>query len=277
VTPKLVYLFLFVGTCVNLSARASQQTPQPPPESTSETATIKCHGEPYVSVTVDAEQAVPLQVVATLNCNEQVSILSDPQGYTVKVRTTSGKIGYVARFEVVIDSSKQEATAARTTLDASTARSNDAQTQGGAAAQVGEPRPDTQGGGVPKLRVYVSDTDSWTASGGFGNPSSVAPGNLYGGYNPELVDIYQDFTSDCPVAMVTQQKSNADYVVLFDKQSSKKGITGLGGLVKVNKVTVLSKSGDTLLSQTSHSVDTAVKMACDAIGQRTGASSTQTP
>jgi hypothetical protein len=174
----------------------------------------------------------------------------------------------VTRFEVAIE----QASAGKTTLAETKTHASETQLQVGATGTSSEPRPDAQEEGSLKPRIYVSDTESWTASGGFGNPSSVAPGNLYGGYNPEMVDIYQDFTSDCPIAAVTQQKSQADYAVLFDKQSSKKGLTGLAGLLKVNKVTVLSKSGETLLSQTSHSVDTAVKLACDAVGQRSGAS-----
>ena len=258
---KHAYLLLFLGIFFHSSAGAAQQTPPPPLASNNATAIIKCHDEPYVSLTADAEQAVPLEVVATVNCNEEVSILSDPQGYTVEVRTASGKIGYVTRFEVAIkEAASAKSPAGETTHSAATL-----------AAPAGEPRSDAERVGLSKPRIYVTDTESWTASGGFGNPSGVAAGSLYGGYNPEMVDIYQDFTSDCAAAVVTQQRSQADYAVLFDKQSSKKGLTGLGGLVKVNKVTVLSKNGETLLSETSHSVDTAVKMACDAIGQKSSA------
>jgi len=259
VASKLAYGLLLVGILANPSLRA-QQTPSLDPSKA--TATVHCQGEPYVSVTADAEQAVPLQVVATLHCDEPVLILSDPQGYTVKVRTAGGKIGYVTRFQVTIEPSQQVAAQVKASV-----AETDAQAQGGGG------QPDQHNSDSSKSRIYVSDSESWLASGGFGNSSTVAPGNLYGGYNPEMADIYQDFTSDCPTAVVTQQKSKADYAVLFDKQSSKKGLTGLGGLVKVNKVTVLSKNGETLLSETSHSADTAVKMACDAIGQRHAASS----
>ena len=265
---KQAYLSLFVAIFLSPSAWAQQMSQ--PSLDFSDAATIKCHDRPYVSLTADAEQALPLQVVATLHCNEEVSILSDPQGYTIQVRTAGGKIGYVARFEVTIE----QASGGKAAVAETNTPSNQEPLQGEATGETpSAPRPDAQEGGSSKPRIYVSDTESWTASGGFANPSSVAPGSLYGGYNPEMVDIYQDFTSDCPAAAVTQQKSNADYVVLFDKQSSKKGLAGLGGLVKVNNVRVLSKSGDTLLSQTSHSVDTAVRLACEAIGQRSGASS----
>jgi hypothetical protein len=255
---KQVYLLWLLGIVMSGSAHAQQ----PPLDSGA--AIIKCHNQPYVSVTADAEQAVPLQVVASVNCNEAVTILSDTQGYTVKIRTASGKIGYVTRFEV--EATKQEAVA----MKSISTETDEAPRQTGEAEPIaGQSHMDGQDNGS-KPRIYVSDTESWAASGGFGNPSSVASGNLYGGYNPEMVDIYQDFTSDCPAAVVTQQKAKAEYAVLFDKQTSKKGISGLGGLVKVNKVVVLSRTGETLLSQTSHSVDTAVRSACDAIAQRSG-------
>lgn len=61
---------------------------------------IICHGITSVPMTLDAEQALPLNIIATLNCGEDVAILSDFEGYTVGVRTAEGKAGYVARMYV---------------------------------------------------------------------------------------------------------------------------------------------------------------------------------
>ncbi len=47
-------------------------------------------------MTSDAEQSLPLQVVATLKCGEEVTVLANDEGYTVKVKNADGKIGYVA-------------------------------------------------------------------------------------------------------------------------------------------------------------------------------------
>ena len=47
-------------------------------------------------MTADAEQSLPLQVVATLKCGEEVTLLSNAEGYTVKVRNADGKTGFVA-------------------------------------------------------------------------------------------------------------------------------------------------------------------------------------
>ncbi|MGH9735559.1 MAG: hypothetical protein ACRD8A_13330 [Candidatus Acidiferrales bacterium] len=221
-------------------------------------ATIQCDGQAYVPVTSDEEQAIPLEVVDKAPCGSHVTVLSDPQGYTVMVRTAAGKVGYVARHQIAVEAESKPATTSAVRDASGNAKAAMVPAAQDSAAQQKGPR---------KPRVYVSDTASWNASGGFGNSSSVAPGALYGGYNPELVDVYQDFTSDCAAMTVTQKKSDADFVVLFDKGTPKKGFTGLHGLVKVNRVTVLSKTGETLVSEADHSPDAAVAAACNAVSQ----------
>lgn len=216
-------------------------------------------------MTADPEQSIPIKLVAALKCDEEVAVLSDPGGYTVKVRTGDGKVGYVSHFNIAMTPRAAEPAAA---APAAAPTMNSVQSR--AQAQPDRPSAVESGSGAqgkdsPKPRIYVSDTQSWVASGGFARSSSVAEGNLYGGYDPQLVDIYQDFTSDCPAVVVTQHKSEAEYAVLFDNGSSKKGITGLGGLIKVNKVTVLSRSGDTVFSTSPHSADSAVRDTCAAI------------
>jgi hypothetical protein len=59
---------------------------------------INCHGLSGVPMTADAMQALPMKLVATLNCGDGVAVLSDAEGYTVSVRTADGKTGYVASF-----------------------------------------------------------------------------------------------------------------------------------------------------------------------------------
>jgi len=226
-------------------------------------AETKCHGQSYVSVTADSEQAMPFKLVATLKCGEEIRILSDPQGYTVKVRTANGTVGYVTRYEVAIVPQPVQLIAAGNASASTSPVPSQSGTNSGAGSS-----SQAQGNDSSKPRVYVSDTQSWTDSGGFSRSSSVAEGKLYGGYDPEMADIYQGFTSDCPAVVVTQEKSKANYAVLFDKGVSKKGITGMGGLVKVNKVIVLLPDGETVFSQWAHSADTVVKLTCQAITQR---------
>jgi hypothetical protein len=61
---------------------------------------ILCRGTSKVPMTADAQQALPLQVVADLNCGQPVSWSSGSEGYTLKVRTEDGKSGYVVWMNV---------------------------------------------------------------------------------------------------------------------------------------------------------------------------------
>ncbi|MDQ1389557.1 MAG: hypothetical protein QOF56_3011, partial [Acidobacteriaceae bacterium] len=61
---------------------------------------VLCRGGANVPMTVDAEQALPLKLVAQLDCGQPVSLLSSTEGYTVKVRTADGKSGYVAWMSI---------------------------------------------------------------------------------------------------------------------------------------------------------------------------------
>jgi hypothetical protein len=277
VKARASLLLILAGACT-IAMLSTSDAAQNSSNSVRVAARIKCQGEDSVNVTADAEQGLPLQLVDVATCGEPITVLSDPQAYTVKVRTSSGKVGWVTRFEVLIDPSApappqstpiiivgsahaQAQTPVQTSVQPSTQLLNKPATPGVA--------PDN---GPHKPRVYISDTQSWNEIGGFSNsPTGQTP--LYAGYNPEMPDIYQDFTSGCPAIVVTQDKTQAEYAILFDKGSTKKGVKGLGGLVKVNKFTVLSRSGETLLSDESHSEDTAVKMACGAIAQKIGTTS----
>jgi hypothetical protein len=62
------------------------------------TSTISCNGYPNVPMTKDQEQSLPMQTIATLECGEQVTVLSDMDAYTVNVLTQDDKNGYVARM-----------------------------------------------------------------------------------------------------------------------------------------------------------------------------------
>jgi len=57
---------------------------------------INCPGVPNVPMTSDAEQSMPLQVVATLKCGEDVTVLDNSEGYTVRIKNADGQTGYVA-------------------------------------------------------------------------------------------------------------------------------------------------------------------------------------
>jgi hypothetical protein len=61
---------------------------------------IACPGVRNVPMTADPEQSLPLQVIATLKCGEEVTVLDNNEGYTIKIKTADGKIGYVAAIFV---------------------------------------------------------------------------------------------------------------------------------------------------------------------------------
>jgi hypothetical protein len=61
---------------------------------------ILCRDGNHVPMTADADQSLPLQIVAQLKCGQEVALLSGTQGYTVSVLTADGKNGYVAWMNV---------------------------------------------------------------------------------------------------------------------------------------------------------------------------------
>ena len=230
-------------------------------------AEINCRNQPYVSVLAEPEQIFPLKLVATVQCHEDVVVVSDPEAYYLKIRTADGKVGYVSYLDIkLLPAAPPKPAAAATPPSATRANPAPAATN---AAPVAATAPAADSS---KPRVYVSDTKSWAATGGF-NPASVSSsGRLYAGYDPELVDIYQAFTADCPDVLVTQEVSQADFAVLFDHAISDKGGLGYSPGIKPNKMTVVSRSGETLFSKgTYNSSGAAVKRACTAILQRAGA------
>jgi hypothetical protein len=96
---KLLVLSTFASLAVTLPTWAAENS------GSSVTAaagalrgTVICRGVQNVPVTADAEQALPMQLVARLNCGDEVALLSDSEGYTVNIRTADGKYGYVARM-----------------------------------------------------------------------------------------------------------------------------------------------------------------------------------
>ncbi|MFI5096332.1 MAG: hypothetical protein ACHQT6_00020 [Candidatus Acidiferrales bacterium] len=74
-------------------------------------ALVNCPGMTSVPMTSDAEQALPLRLVATLSCGGDVAILSDDEGYTARVRSSDGKEGYVARMYLFMSGSPAKSAA----------------------------------------------------------------------------------------------------------------------------------------------------------------------
>ncbi len=110
-----------------------------------------------------------------------------------------------------------------------------------------------------KPKVYVSDSSSWEASGGFAVSRGSGGGGFSAGARPQTVEIIKTFGQRCPSVTVTMDKAKAEYVVLFDRDGGK------GIARKRDKIAVFKKDGDVLYSGSTRSVGNAVQDSCRAI------------
>jgi hypothetical protein len=121
--------------------------------------------------------------------------------------------------------------------------------------------------GVPgfaqeKPRIFVTDSPSWSAAGGFGVANGTGAGAMAAGSSPQTVEVIDDFAKQCPNVTVTSDKSNADFVVLFDRDAAAKAKTVLA---RADKIAVFKKNGDLIYSGKTRSVMNGVKDACAAL------------
>src|SRR5579859_3876429 len=80
----LAVLALFLLSIAHAQSAGQAQTQAAAPTSPAGPVwEIKCPGVPNVTMTADAEQSLPLQVVATLKCGEEVIPLSNSEAYAV--------------------------------------------------------------------------------------------------------------------------------------------------------------------------------------------------
>jgi hypothetical protein len=111
-----------------------------------------------------------------------------------------------------------------------------------------------------KPRVHVTDSESWETSGGFvSDEDGDAFGVSAGGARPQTAEIIKTFGERCPNAIVTMNKSKADYIVLLDHEGGK------GILRRDNKFALFSGDGDVVDSGSTRSLGSAVKDACEAM------------
>ena len=117
--------------------------------------------------------------------------------------------------------------------------------------------------GADKTRVFISDSNSWSESGGFAGASSsgsgAVSGHFSGGARPQTVEVIKTFGERCPAVTITMDKTKAEFVVLFDYEGGK------GIVRKDSKIAVFKNGGDVVFSGSTRSVGGAVKDACNAI------------
>ena len=113
-----------------------------------------------------------------------------------------------------------------------------------------------------KPRIFITDSQSWSAVGGFGAANGVATGGIAAGSSPQTVEVVDDFAKQCPSVTVTNDRATADYIVLFDRDAAAKAKTLLA---RADKIAVFKKNGDLVYSGKTRSVVNTVKDACAAL------------
>jgi hypothetical protein len=110
-----------------------------------------------------------------------------------------------------------------------------------------------------KPRIFITDSNSWETSGGFGTSRGTGGGGLTGGARPQTVEIIKTFTERCPNVTVTLDRDRADFVVMLDHEGGKDLVR------RDNKIAVFKRNGDLLHTGSTRTLGNAVKDACSAI------------
>ena len=113
-----------------------------------------------------------------------------------------------------------------------------------------------------QLLIYVSDSDSWSMTGGFAGGGSGAAGVSTGGARPQTAEIIKTFRERCPDLEATMEKEKADYFVILDHEGGK------GWIRNDNKVVVFDSTGISVYSGSTRSLGNAVKDACNEIREQ---------
>lgn len=100
ITVNLSLLCIIASSPVPASHAQTAMRPAASAAPVAATWKINCPGVRNVLMTADAEQSLPLQVIAMLKCGEEVTFLDNAEGYTVQIKTADGKIGYVAAMYI---------------------------------------------------------------------------------------------------------------------------------------------------------------------------------
>lgn len=126
-----------------------------------------------------------------------------------------------------------------------------------AATQTSTQAPPSDG----KIRVYVTDSQSWEVTGGWGASNGSGGGATAGGARPQTAEIIKTFNERCPQFTVTNNEEKANFAVLLDHEGGK------GVLRHRNKIAVFNRDGDAIFSDSTRELGNAVKDACGAIAK----------
>jgi len=115
-----------------------------------------------------------------------------------------------------------------------------------------------------KVRVYVTDSDSWQMTGTSGGASSGFISGFgsssRGGARPQTAEIIKTIGQRCPEIIVNDRPEMSDYVIRLEHEGGK------GVLSHKDKVAVfVRKSGDSIFSNSTITLGGSVQSACAAI------------
>lgn len=110
-----------------------------------------------------------------------------------------------------------------------------------------------------KIRIYVTDSQSWEVTGGWGASNGSGGGATAGGARPQTAEIIKTFNQRCPEYTITNNKERANYAVILDHEGGK------GVLRHRNKIAVFNRDGDAIFSNSTRELGNSVKDACAAI------------
>jgi len=72
-----------------------------------------------------------------------------------------------------------------------------------------------------KVRVFVTDSQSWQMSGSAGAVNSGGGGHFRGGARPQNAEIAKTLGERCPQLTVTNNREKADYTLTLDHEGGK--------------------------------------------------------
>ena len=119
--------------------------------------------------------------------------------------------------------------------------------------------PPAQPASKERPRVFVTESQSWQVSGGFGGVDDAIGGGVSGGARPQTAEVIKTFNERCPEVVVTNRRDRADYVLVLDHEGGKDLVR------RDNKFAVFDKDGDAIKSGSTRSLGNAVKNSCVAI------------
>ncbi len=112
-----------------------------------------------------------------------------------------------------------------------------------------------------RLRVCITDSESWTMSGDFGAVDGAGAGAASGGARPQTVEIMKTFDhrKECQGLVITRKQEKANFIVLLDYEGGKSIVC------RDNKVAVFDTDGNLIYSASIRSLGNAVKNTCRVI------------